>query len=141
MASLVETLTTIRQTAGTLTPAAVVEASIPTDAPLHHRFEWDNDVAGHRYRLTQASELIRQAKVQFVDKRGDEKSVRAFIAIRDNAPEPADDYMPVQEVVTSPDLYAIARREYVSALRSLKSQYGHLEDFAAIAARELGVAA
>lgn len=44
---------------GNLTPDAVVEAARPKAHPLHHRFEWDDSVAGHKYRLDQARALIR----------------------------------------------------------------------------------
>jgi hypothetical protein len=42
-----------------LTPKIVVNAARKKDSPLHDRFEWNNAVAGEKYREVQAAELIR----------------------------------------------------------------------------------
>lgn len=65
-----------------LTPAAVVEASRPDDAPLHHRFEWDDSIAGERFREVQAAQIIRSVKVtRITDTERGPVQVRAFLAL------------------------------------------------------------
>lgn len=54
------------QNDGVLTPAAVVEASRPEDAPLHDRFEWDDSIAGPRYREVQAAQIIRSVHIPVI---------------------------------------------------------------------------
>lgn len=51
--------------ANDLSAERVVENSRPAAHPLHHRFEWNDKVAGHEHRLDQARELIRSVKVVF----------------------------------------------------------------------------
>lgn len=48
---------------GVLTPDAVVKAAEPEESPLHDRFEWDDSVAAHQYRIEQARTLIRSVRV------------------------------------------------------------------------------
>lgn len=44
---------------GVLLPEHVVQSAKANNSPLHSRFEWDNSVAAHQYRLWQARQLIR----------------------------------------------------------------------------------
>lgn len=52
---------------GHLTPRAVVDASRPSDALLHHEFEWDDSVAAERHREEQARNIIRSIKIETVE--------------------------------------------------------------------------
>jgi hypothetical protein len=49
---------------GSVGPEALVEEARAEASPLHHLFEWDDSVAGERYRLEQARQYI--ARVEFV---------------------------------------------------------------------------
>lgn len=53
----------IRKARG-LTGDAVVEESASASAPLHPFFEWDDAIAGHKYRVRQAQGLIRAVVVK-----------------------------------------------------------------------------
>lgn len=72
---------------GQLTPKAVVDASRPIDAPLHSRFEWDDSIAGERYREVQAAQIIRSVHaVRITDTERGPVNVRMFLT-----PEREDD--------------------------------------------------
>lgn len=58
-----EALAALEAEAGSLTPPLVVEAARPSEAPLHPAFEWDDAIAGERYREHQASALIKTVEV------------------------------------------------------------------------------
>lgn len=49
---------------GTLTPTAVLQDARSPKSPLHDEFEWDDSVAGHQYRVTQARNLIARVRVE-----------------------------------------------------------------------------
>jgi hypothetical protein len=49
--------------AGKLSPEQVVTEASKAGSPLHDCFEWDDSVAGHKYRLSQARDLIRSVQV------------------------------------------------------------------------------
>jgi len=48
---------------GKLTPKEVVEAARNPKHPLHSQFDWDNTVAGEKWRIQQARLLINQVEV------------------------------------------------------------------------------
>jgi hypothetical protein len=51
------------KSAGRLTKDAVVQDARKKSSPLHSYFEWDDSIAGQRYRLVQAEELIGEVTV------------------------------------------------------------------------------
>ena len=67
---------------GLIKPERVVEAARPKTSPIHDQFEWDNSAAAEKYRLLQASELIR-VSVEIIDCGGnrDPVMVRAFTSL------------------------------------------------------------
>lgn len=101
----------VRGKRGSLTPLAVVEASVPLDAPLHPVFEWDDAKAGVSYRVFQARNLIRSIRVIGIDST---ESVRVYVhvpqesAIDEDGDQLKSGYQPMRIVVTRPDLYAAA---------------------------------
>lgn len=139
MSELRDILTDIYVRRGSLTATDVVEESVPVDSPLHHRFEWDDGVAGERFRLTQASALIRSAKVRFIEPDTKEaKEVRAFISVRETAEPDRCGYQPTEEVLADPLASTILLRELERAISDLKRRYGHLKDFREVIRRGFG---
>lgn len=81
MTSALEQLERIYVRDGALTPIAVVEDARPEESPLHHRFEWDDLVAGELFRLNQAAALIRSVHVTIqVPGRKEPSRVRAYVS-------------------------------------------------------------
>ena len=62
-----------------LTTKSLVEASRPEDAPLHKEFEWNDAVAGEKYREIQAGKMITNLKV--VTKVDETKKTRGFVSL------------------------------------------------------------
>ncbi len=84
---------------GSLTPKIVVAEARNEKHPLHSRFEWDDSIAGERFRITQASQLIRSVMVKVVTRSAPGPvEVRAFWPKR--YVEPDDD---AREVEDRPD--------------------------------------
>ena len=121
-------LIAIRDEHGALTPALVVEAATPAEHPLHHRFEWDDTAAATKFRLVQAAELIRFARVTYRDKADEEQTVRAFVPVR-SGDSVAADYVPVEEALADDMSARLVLREFERALARLKAQYGHLREY------------
>lgn len=59
-----EELTTIYTDQGKLTAPIIVDAARPEDAVLHPVFEWDDSVAGERWREHEARNLIKVVEVE-----------------------------------------------------------------------------
>lgn len=69
------------------TPEEIVEKANNPDSELHKCFEWDDTVAAHKYRLTQAQLIVRSLVV--TEERTDEKKnppiiSRAIVSTNEN---------------------------------------------------------
>lgn len=128
MGNLRDELEKIRKQAGELKPEPIVEAATPEDHPLHSRFEWDNSIAGHQYRLEQARMLIRQVRIEFVDSKEKVTTIRAYQAVR-NEKAPGYTYVPSEEVAASPVLTDIVLMDMKREWKALQQRYGHFAEF------------
>jgi hypothetical protein len=111
---------------GTVTPQLVVEEATPSGSPIHHYFEWNDDIAADQYRLTQAGALIRSCRVNVKSSTGDEMEIRQFVSIR--SPSSPSNYVPVAAVIDP-----ISQRLVLDSMQRdighLITRYGHLEAF------------
>jgi hypothetical protein len=124
--SLKEELLDVKDNYGTLTPENVVKAASPPTHPLHSRFEWDDSIAGHQYRLSQARTLIRTVHQPYVV--NDEiKKVRTFHSLPQSQGKQA--YQPLDEIVQDPVATGILIAEAQRAWRQLYNRYKHLQEF------------
>lgn len=54
------------QAGGVITPRAVVDDARNSDSPLHECFDWNDEIAGDKWRLVQARRLIRSVTIKTV---------------------------------------------------------------------------
>lgn len=117
---------------GVLTAEAVLEEAQPETSPLHRLFTWDNEEAGHQYRLFQARLLIRRVRVTVEQQPERRVAVQAHHRARPGegevvvmTPPPVDGFRYV--------LMLQARRE----IQLLRRRYQPLLDFNALLREEL----
>ena len=135
--SLLEEMMRVREERGELTDEAIVAAATPKNHPLHSRFEWDNRVAGHKYRLVQAQELIRTVRITEVTPSDELRKVRAFVSV----PRPEGRrYEPTTEVAEDPIAKALVLREMRREWAAFKSRYEHMAEFMELLAGDLAKA-
>ena len=124
----------ILDTHGYLNPRITVDEAADEDHPLHASLEWDNEVAGDAYRLTQAHRLITSCKITYA--RGEKmEKVRAFHAVRGT--EGAYSYEPAAKVAADPILREIVLRDMEREWRQLHSRYGKFAEFVELVTTEL----
>jgi hypothetical protein len=134
MSDLRSELLAIRAEHGRLTPHAVLEAATAEDHPLHARFEWDDSIAGHKYRLTQARELIRVVKEKYVDRSGNPEDVRFFVSM----PGPAGmAYEPATEVAADEFASKVVMQAMEREWRSLRRRYERFSEFRQLVLNDL----
>ena len=73
-----EELERIRSLTGKLLPKDVVKEAQKKKSPLHSAFEWDDEIAGEKYRVSQARTIIRSVLVMCEDA---ETAAPAFVHI------------------------------------------------------------
>jgi hypothetical protein len=104
-------LKVIRGNDPVIDPEKVIRfAKDPTTA-LHEKFEWDDGVAGHEYRLWQARQICRVYVTVLDTGDGQQESVRMFVNVGSRSEESERGYRPTEEVLDD----AEARRELVLA--------------------------
>lgn len=108
---------------GHLYPDAVVSAARDDKSPLHTHFEWNDRIAGHKYRLDQARSLIRCINV--IDTRTESGVIRAFVSIKDKS---GVSYRAMGDVLNSADLQAKVLAAAERDLLAFESRYKALED-------------
>jgi len=140
MADLRSVLTAQYERHGELIPQTVVDEARPKAAALHDRFEWDNKLAGEKFRLVQAAELIRSVRIVFSDNAtGERKSVRGFHSLH-QAGSDRGGYVPTEEIVRDELAVRLLLRELKRDIADLRAKYGHLEEFVAVVRDETGLA-
>lgn len=94
-----------------LSPRTLVDASRDVNAPLHNEFEWRDDVAAEKYRLTQAQGIITNLRIVTVQADGSKALDRAFVV----KPGGESQYVFIQNALSREDwrdhLLEEARRE------------------------------
>lgn len=120
-----------------VTADRVVDRAEDPDSVLHDHFEWDDRVAAHRYRLSQARDILRSIEVEIIDTGGSKRRVREFHVVQGNGDRDQEEssgsgsrkkgrYMTVDQVNKSER----RRKEVVGkALRQLFSWHSTYEDY------------
>ena len=105
---------------GVIEPETVVAESQTPSAPLHSCFEWDDAKAAHKYRITQAQNIIRAIVV--VDD-AKQPETRAFVSVE-------REYHPVSVVVRNPEKREILLQNALNELRWFERKYHALQELA-----------
>lgn len=120
-----ETLASINErSGGRMPPTAVVDAARDEANPLHPHFDWDNEVAGEKWRIEQARSLIRSIVAIEDD---DDRPAPAFVSINDNGTA----YRAIGEVRSSADLQAKLLAAADRDLQAFQTRYRALKDVCA----------
>jgi hypothetical protein len=95
---------------------------------LHNRFEWDNRLAGEKYRLIQARELITSVKIVYreADENEDAHTARVWQSVRDRQ---GYAYEPAEKVAANPVTAELVLRDAEREWRQMYRRYRHLQEF------------
>lgn len=107
---------------GRLDPADVVEESRQDTAPLHSCFEWDDKIAGEKYREIQAAQLIRAIVVtQDGTESNQKKEIRAFVHVEST-------YRPMTVVVKNEGRMRELLETALKELEAFERKYSNLAE-------------
>lgn len=113
---------------GRLTADHVIAEAQPRSSPLHDAFEWDDRKAGRRWRLEQASHMIRSIEVIRATPE-QTKPIRAFVSVlRDEDRS----YTSVQHALADADLRAQVVEQAWRDLEAWRQRHAELIEFAAV---------
>lgn len=129
-----EILQKIAEQNGALTPEAVLDFAKPKTSPIHHLFEWSNSKAAELYRLTQARELIRRIKVEYITEESKSVTVRAYhhVTTQQDSDESRGVYVPLDVAMSNyrDQLLAQCMRD----MEAFRRKYAALQEIADVIA-------
>lgn len=111
------------------TPAAVVHASRPEDAPLHPAFEWNDAKAAQAHRETQAKEIIRSIVVVPADQ-SDAEPVRAFVSVQ--LEDEGHRYTTTTHALAVADLREQVLAQALRDMQAFQRRYGQFLDLSGV---------
>ena len=106
-----------------LIPENVVNVARNENNILHDMFEWDDTIAGERYRRVQASKIIANISVKVIAENKPNKLVRAFVTTKKNS-----GFKPIETVVKDVDQYALLLGKAYRELNYIKAKYESLKE-------------
>ena len=117
---------------GLIKPERVVEAARPKSSPIHDQFEWNNTAAAEKYRLLQASELIR-VSVEIIDCGGasDPVMVRAFTSLTTERGE-GGGYRATVQVLSNKQMREQMLDDAIAELKAFEKRYAILKELAGV---------
>lgn len=116
---------------GSLTPQLVVEDARPEDSVLHPAFDWENEVAGEKWRIHQARQLIASVVVTQIDDVQPREPVRAFVNVR-QAGQDEREYMGIVAVMSDDALREQLLENAQKELLRWRAKYAAYEEFSHI---------
>lgn len=111
---------------GLLPAEAVVDAARSPTSPLHDRFEWDDSVAAHAHRLTQARRLIASVTITPTENR----TVRAWVSLQSDRDSESPVYRPMVKVLSDDDMRGQMLSMAKNELGRLRTKYAQLTELA-----------
>lgn len=118
-----EVLERIYSRDGVIEPEVIVRESEAPSAPLHNCFEWDNEKAAHKYRITQAQGIIRA--IVAVEDTNTAQETRAFVSVD-------REYHPVSVVIRNPEKRDVMLQNALCELRWFERKYQALKELAPV---------
>lgn len=117
---------------GKVTNEYVVQSATPEDSPLHSIFEWDDAVAGHKYRLSQATKLICNLNKEVEgDLEPRKMTVRAYVDVSENS---NGKFINTETAFRNADTKEIVLKRAKAELEMFKQKYKNLTELAGIIA-------
>lgn len=128
-----EALEKIRTRRGKITAQTVLKEARNPKHVLHEQFEWDDSVAGEKYRLAQAGTIIRAVVVSFPEV---EEDARAFLPVSVQISEDRVErrYEPLAIVLGDSELHAQVLTEVRSGITALRKKLESLSHAEALIA-------
>lgn len=103
------------------TPENIVEVARHKSSPLHKYFEWDDSIAAHKYRLTQARTLVLSI--------GFEENGQLYREFESVVLDGERSYVSVENIAQSQDLIAQVLRQALDDLTFFKQKHQRWSSF------------
>ena len=134
--SVAEFESLIEKHGGRIGPSDVVNQARSPSSALHSHFEWDDSIAGEKFRLAQAGQLIRQWKGTILRIEDENRvvavSVRAVQSPRINRREDEGSYEKVESIMADDDKRDSMIATVKTELRAIRKRHAELTELASV---------
>lgn len=117
---------------GVLTPSAVVNLAKDSNHPLHNVFEWNDTIAGEKYRLVQARQLINEFTVKINDRKTE--AFHNVTVMINNVPTRG--YVSRENVANKAGLVNQLKRRAVQEIEYWRAKYDELSELSNVVNEE-----
>lgn len=117
---------------GRLDAGTVVEKARSRRSVLHEHFEWDDAIAAGKFRVEQASYLIRMIELSPMPEAPEAPPVRAFVSVRQ---EEEQFYVSTRDALSDPELRQQVLDQAWRELEAWRQRHAELVEFAKIFAQ------
>lgn len=107
-----------------LTAETLLNANKPKSAPLHDDYEWDNEIAGEKWRLHQSNHFLNSLTICLVSAETNESVQTRAVHI---TTEPHK-YEPITEIVQVQSKYECLLSNALSELQAFQRKYNTLKE-------------
>lgn len=112
-------------------PEDLLEASKPEEAPLHTCFEWDDSKAAEKYRLEQATNMIRSVVVKISVEDGEPVITRAFVNVSEK-PRAKGTFVSIQTALEKENYRQNILRNALFELQTFQRKYATYAELAEV---------
>ena len=121
--AIADELLALKNETGVINPAAAVAwARENKKSTLHANLEWDDGIAGERWRVSQVRQLIA---IHIVDAEGGRRFVSLSI---DRKHDGSNGYRSLEDIVGRPDLREIMLKDALADLERMQERYKKLSE-------------
>lgn len=115
---------------GKLTNDLVLQKAESEESPLHSLFEWDDAVAGHKYRLQQATMLIINLACEEDEVKQPPKPVRAYYNVSEDTKKGT--FVNMKSAFSNPESRDLILKRALKELEAFKEKYQNLAELAGV---------
>jgi len=120
---------------GMVTPELIVKASKRKSSPLYSFFDWDNNLAADKWRLTQAKYLIRSITVIISAPEYTEPQ-RAFVCVSkgylNGSEREEGTFLTIESAMSDKETRELLVKKALQELKFWKARYQHLKELSSL---------
>ena len=126
-----------RENNGRLSPQILLDHARDPSSPFHEDFEWNDDAAADKYRLVQASVMIRRWKGSIIRIDQEAKTISFQPVRRVQSPRAErgsgrSSYVTVEDIMADPELRKDMLQTALKELQSYRRRYSELSELAEV---------
>jgi len=111
------------------TTASIVSEARPKTSPIHHMFEWNDKVAGNKYRESQARVYVQHLTVEIISNTG-AREMPVAVSFRTGAKN--EGYTATETVMSNTELRERLIAQALDEVEVWRRRYRYLNELAAV---------